>query len=65
VKPPPYYPAFAPNGLWLFPELKSALKGLRFRDIENIQKHVMALKIINSKSSKNACNIGNIVGLLA
>jgi len=28
----------APNDFWLFPKIKSALKGRRFQDTENIQK---------------------------
>jgi len=35
---PPCSPHFAPNGFWLFPKLKSALKGRRFQDIEDIGK---------------------------
>jgi hypothetical protein len=31
-------PDLAPNGFWLFPKIKSALKGRRFLDIEDIQK---------------------------
>jgi hypothetical protein len=41
---PPYSPELAPNDLWLFPEVKSALKG-RFQVTEEIQRNVtMALK---------------------
>jgi hypothetical protein len=35
---PPHYPDLAPNDFWLFPKIKSALKGRRFQDIEDIQK---------------------------
>jgi transposase len=35
---PPYSPDLAPNDFWLFPKIKSALKGQRFQDIEDIQK---------------------------
>jgi hypothetical protein len=35
---PCYFPKLAPNDLWLFPKLKSALKGRRFQDIEDIGK---------------------------
>jgi transposase len=35
----PYYsPDLAPNDLWLFPKIKSALKGRKFQDVESIQK---------------------------
>jgi histone-lysine N-methyltransferase SETMAR len=32
---PPSSPDLAPNGLWLFTEIKSALMGRRFQDIKN------------------------------
>jgi hypothetical protein len=35
---PPYFPGFASNDFWMFPEAKSALKGRIFQDIENVQK---------------------------
>jgi hypothetical protein len=35
---PPYYPDLAPNDFLPFPEIKSALKGPRFWDVEDIQK---------------------------
>jgi len=34
----PSFPDLAPNDFWLFSKIKSALKGRRFQDIENIQK---------------------------
>jgi transposase len=37
-KIPPYSPDLAPNDVWLFPKIKSALKGRRFQDIEDIKK---------------------------
>jgi hypothetical protein len=43
---PPHSPNFAPNGLWLFPKIKSALMGRIFQDIEDIKKVTMALKAI-------------------
>jgi histone-lysine N-methyltransferase SETMAR len=33
-----YSPDLAPNDFWLFPEIKSALKGRKFQDVEDIQK---------------------------
>jgi hypothetical protein len=43
---PPCFSDLAPNDFWLFPKIKSALKG-RFQDTEDIQKNVMmALKVI-------------------
>jgi hypothetical protein len=38
---PPYSPDLAPCDFWLFPELKVALKGRRFDDISNIQRHAV------------------------
>jgi len=44
---PPFSPDLALNYFWLFPEIKSTLKGQRFQDIEDIKKKVMmALKVI-------------------
>jgi hypothetical protein len=37
---PPYSPELAPNDFWLFPKINSALKRLKFQDIEDIQKNV-------------------------
>jgi hypothetical protein len=47
---PPCSPHFAPNGFWLFPKLKSALKGRRFEKTEDDPtsppKKVMVVKAI-------------------
>jgi hypothetical protein len=44
---PSYSPDLAPSDFWLFPKIKSALKGRRFQDTEDIKKNVtMALKAI-------------------
>jgi hypothetical protein len=40
---PPYLPDLALCNLWLFPKLKTALKGHRFSDIANIQGHAMTI----------------------
>jgi hypothetical protein len=37
---PPYSSDMALNDSWLFPKIKSALKGCRFQDTEDIQKNV-------------------------
>jgi hypothetical protein len=37
---PPYSPDLAPADVWLFPELKSVLKGKRFSDVEDIKSSV-------------------------
>jgi hypothetical protein len=47
IEYPPSSPHLALNDFWLFPEIKSALKGRRFHDIENFQKNMaMSLKAI-------------------
>jgi hypothetical protein len=35
---PPSSPHLAPDDVWLFPKTRSALKGRRFQDTEDIQK---------------------------
>jgi transposase len=40
---PPYSPDFAPYDFWLFPKLKTALKGHRFSDIADIQGHATTI----------------------
>jgi histone-lysine N-methyltransferase SETMAR len=37
---PMYSPGLAPAEFWLFPELKSVLKGKRFSDVEDIKSYV-------------------------
>jgi len=39
----PYSPDLAPCDFWLFPKLKSALKGRRFPDLSDIQRNVKTL----------------------
>jgi hypothetical protein len=38
---PPYSPDMTLNDFWLFPKIKSALKGRRFQDTEDIQQNAM------------------------
>jgi hypothetical protein len=40
---PPYSPYLAPCDFWLFPKLKTALKGHRFSDIADIQGHATTI----------------------
>jgi hypothetical protein len=40
---PPYSPDLAPCDFWLFPKLKTALKGHIFSDIADIQGHAMTI----------------------
>jgi len=59
-------PDLAPNDLWMFPKIKSVLKGLRFWDIEDIQKKKWRhWKLFHSRDSKNVSTNDNIVGLSA
>ena len=52
---PPYSPDIAPCDFWMFPELKMALTGKRFDDIETIQNNAMRqLKAISESTSKDA-----------
>jgi histone-lysine N-methyltransferase SETMAR len=37
MKHPSHSPELAPNDFWLFPKMKSVLKGRRFRDVDDIQ----------------------------
>jgi histone-lysine N-methyltransferase SETMAR len=37
---PPYAPDLAPNDFWLFPKIKSALKGRIFQDAEDIERKI-------------------------
>jgi hypothetical protein len=50
--------------LWIFRKIKCALKGLRFQDIENIQKMWRwHRKLFHNRSSKNISNSGSIIEL--
>jgi hypothetical protein len=40
---PPYSPDLAPCDFWLFPKLKTALKGHRFSEIADIQGHATTI----------------------
>jgi hypothetical protein len=66
IKHQPYSPYLAPNDFRLFPKIKSALKGRKFKDIENIQniwrRH---WKTIHKRNTKNVSNSGSHVGLSA
>jgi transposase len=37
IEHPPYCPDLAPADFWLFPEIKSTLKGRTFQDTEDIK----------------------------
>ena len=40
VTQPPHSPDLAPRNFWLFPKLKSLLKGKRFQTIDEIQENM-------------------------
>jgi histone-lysine N-methyltransferase SETMAR len=42
ISHPPYSPDLAPADLFLFPTVKTALKGKRFQEVEDIKKNVTA-----------------------
>jgi hypothetical protein len=48
---PPYSPEVAPCGFFLFPKLKTHLKGHHFETVENLQ--VAATRALNNISSEN------------
>jgi hypothetical protein len=43
---PSLSPDLAPNDFWLFTKIKSALKGLRFQDIEVFEENMTTLKAV-------------------
>jgi hypothetical protein len=51
-------PSLALADFWLFPKTKSAFKGQRFQDNENIKKNDGT-----ERSSKTVSNSGSITGL--
>jgi hypothetical protein len=63
---PPYSPYLVSNDFWLFLKMKSALKGRRFEDTENIQINVtVALEFFHYSISKTVSKRGSIFGLIA
>jgi hypothetical protein len=42
---PPCFPDLAPYDFWLLPKIKSAIKGGRFQDIEDIQKRNVTMAL--------------------
>ena len=59
---PPYSPELAPCDFWLFPKLKSALKGQRFADLSDIQRNVKTLlRGIPENDFKTVSGSGTIV----
>ena len=50
VTQPPYSPDLAPCDFWLFPNLKSPLKGTRFQTINEIQGNMMGQLMANGRT---------------
>jgi hypothetical protein len=67
MKHPPAYPDLIPTDFWLFPKIKSALKGRIFQDIYGIQRKCDDGTEIYSTTGvpKNVSNSCSIVGLRA
>jgi len=62
---PLYSPDLAPNDFWLFPKIKSALKGRRFWDTEEIKKMTTAPKAIPQQEFQSVSNCGRNIRLSA
>jgi len=66
VPHPPYSPNLAPADFFLFPKLKTTLKGRHFQTMEEIQENVIrelppSQKVRSGKHSNNGRNVGNDV----
>ena len=55
VQQPPYSPDMAPCDFWLFPQLKTVLKGKRFEDVDAIKKNVTSTLNTFPKDSFKKC----------
>jgi hypothetical protein len=61
-----FSPDLAPSDFWLFPKIKSAIKGQRYQDIEDDQKKVISvLETIPQQEFQKVSNSGSMVGLCA
>ena len=60
VTQPRYSPDLAPCDFWLFPKLKSPLKGKRFQTISEIQENTTRQLMVNS--TKDFCRVFWMVG---
>jgi hypothetical protein len=65
IEHPPCSPDLAPDGFWLFSEIKSSLKGRRFQDTEDIKNSDEGTETYSTTRFTNVSNSGNIVGLSA
>jgi len=55
VQQPPYSPDMAPFDFWLFPQLKTVVKGKRFEDIDAIKKNATSMLNTIPKDSFKKC----------
>jgi len=63
VPHPPYYPDLAPADFFLFPKIKTTLKGRRLKTIEEIQENaVRELRAITESVFRKHSNNGRKVG---
>jgi len=63
VQQPPYSPDMTPCDFWLFPQLKTVMKGKRFEDIDAIKKNATStLNTIPKDSFKNVSSSGRTAG---
>jgi transposase len=62
LPPPPYSPDLAPADFFLFPKLKTTLKG-RFESIEEIEENSLTeLRAIQKKNSRTVSKTGKTLG---
>jgi hypothetical protein len=62
VQQAPYSPDMAPCDFWLFPQVKTVLKGKRFEDIDAIQKNATSTLHTIPKTFKNVSCSGRTAG---
>ena len=55
VTQPPYSPDLAPCNFWLFPKLKSPLKGKRFRMVEENQENMTGQLMAIERTVRSQC----------
>jgi histone-lysine N-methyltransferase SETMAR len=61
---PPYSPDLAPYDFWLFPKLKTALKGHRFSDTADIQGHATTILQSSSRNVLSSANTDSLIVLV-
>jgi hypothetical protein len=62
---PPYSLDLTPSDFWLFPKIKSTLKGRGFQDVEDIHKNVRtAMKAFHNRIPKMFPTVATSLGSL-